>query len=454
LRLLQLCAAAVLCTLFVSSLLPRLLSGERGYDVVPDRLPGARPGPAVDAGASFGLGGDGDDNGNGCPPAAPGARDGLTVVLKIGAGEVATQLPHFLAHRGRCPPDLLVFSDRRDTCRGVDVADALAHLRPEYRFNNADFDIYDRLQRADDPSNVTAAKTDPGWRLDKYKFLPMMEWTSYLRPASQWYIFVELDTYLNYDNLARFLARFSPHTAHYFGSPVWPRKKIVFAHGGSGFVLSRAALDKVMALGRMFGENKHFPGTHFFGVDVQKHCCGDEVLAHVLKKSGVPLRGYWPMFNGENPFTVRYGPEQWCEAIITMHHMHDRDFAALAQWERARENPARPLIFEELFTMVEPLLRDMADNWSNMSDDVTYPRGKSPAKSFDTCFKACQNDARCLQFEHSGIDCRLGYSIRLGHQQRPDGDRTWTSGWMMSRIQAFKQARSPCQGAHFVYSNP
>jgi len=96
----------------------------------------------------------------------------------------------------------------------------------------------------------------------------------------------------------------------------------------------------------------------------------------------------------------------------------------------------------------------MADNWSNMSDDVTYPRGKSPAKSFDTCFKACQNDARCLQFEHSGIDCRLGYSIRLGHQQRPDGDRTWTSGWMMSRIQAFKQARSPCQGAHFVYSNP
>jgi len=297
-------------------------------------------------------------------------------------------------------------------------------------------------------------KSEEGWRLDKYKFLPMMEWTSYLKPESQWYVFMELDTYVNYDNLYRFLSTFNPKTAHYFGSPVWPKKKTIFAHGGSGFILSRAALDKIMALGRMFGENKHFPGTHFFGVDLKKQCCGDEVLAQVLKKSGVSLRGYWPMFNGENPITVKYNEEQWCEAIITMHHLQEDDFTGLSQWEAARSHPARPLIFEELFTMIEPHLQDKAEDWSNLSEDIIYKKGKGPSKSFDKCHKACQKDSNCMQFEHSGTECRLGYSIRLGRGHPPESERKWTSGWMLSRIHAFKQAQSPCQGARFVHSNP
>ncbi|KAF2844998.1 glycosyltransferase family 31 protein [Plenodomus tracheiphilus IPT5] len=431
------CVSVVLCTLFFSSLMPRLLRGERGYDVVHERLPPARPGPAIRFGEE-------------CSPFTSGVMEGVTIVLKIGAGEVATQLPLFLNRLGRCKQDLLIFSDRKASYQGFDIADALAHLRPEYRFNNPDFDVYDRIQDAND----TAEKTDEGWRLDKYKFLPMMEWTSYMRPDAQWYIFVELDTYVNYDNMYRFLSHFSSTTAHYFGSPVWPKKKTVFAHGGSGFVLSRAALDKIMALGRMFGENKHFPGTHFFGVDIKQQCCGDEVLAQVLKKSGVPLRGYWPMFNGESPVTMRYNQEQWCEAVITMHHLGEEDFSGLTQWERARSRPSRPLMFEELFTMIEPHLQEKMEDWSNMSEDVHYKNGKSPTKSFEKCSKACHNDGNCLQFEHLGTECRLGYSIRLGHQQQPSGDRKWTSGWMLGRIQAFKQAHSPCQGAHFVYSNP
>ncbi|CBX99402.1 hypothetical protein IAQ61_000494 [Plenodomus lingam] len=436
------CASVVLCALFFSSLILRLLHGGRGYELVShDRLPAAPPPPSRPA----------IDFGQECSPFTSGVMEGVTFVLKIGAGEVASQLPLFLNRLGRCKLDLLIFSDRKQSYNGFDIADALAHLRPEYRFKNPDFDVYDHIQNAND----TAEKTEEGWRLDKYKFLPMMEWTSYLRPESRWYIFVELDTYVNYDNMYRFLSNFNPKAAHYFGSPVWPKKKkTIFAHGGSGFVLSRAALDKIMALGRMFGENKHFPGTHFFGVDVKDQCCGDQVLAQVLKKSGVPLHGYWPMFNGEKPTTMRYNEEQWCEAIITMHHLAEDDFTGLTQWERTRSHPSRPLIFEEMFTMIEPLLKDKAEDWSNMSEDVTYKKGKSAAKSFDKCSKACHSDGKCLQFEHSGTECRLGYSIRLGHHQQPEDDRTWTSGWMLGRIQAFKQARSPCQGAHFVHSNP
>ncbi|OAL52675.1 hypothetical protein IQ07DRAFT_671258 [Pyrenochaeta sp. DS3sAY3a] len=435
-----LCAAIVLCTFFFSSFIPRLLRGERGYDILAERPPPARPGPVPKI--AFGQE---------CSPFTAGVMEGVTFVLKIGAGEVATRLPAYLNRLGRCKQDLVIFSDRKDTYNGFDIADALAHLRPEYRFNNKDFDVYDRLQTA----NLTDDKTAEGWRLDKYKFLPMMEWTSYMRPESQWYVFLEADTYINYDNLYRFLANFNHKTAYYFGSPVWPKKKkTVFAHGGSGYILSRAALDKIMALGRMFGENKHFPGTHFFGVDVANQCCGDEVLAQVLKKSGVPLRGYWPMFNGEKPLTVRFNREQWCEAIITMHHLEEDDFTRLTQWEGARSHPNRPLMFEELFTMIEPHLQEKAEDWSNMSDDVLYKKGKSATKSFEKCHKACISDGSCVQFEHNGSICRLGYSIRLGHHQPPTSEEKWTSGWMLGRIKAFKQSQSPCQGARFVHANP
>ena len=434
------CAALVLCIFFFSTLMPRLWPGERGYDVLVERPPPASPGSAPKV-VPFGQE---------CSPFAAGVMDDVTIVLKIGAGEVATRLPAYLNRLGRCKQDLLIFSDRKDSYNGFEIADALAHLRPEYRFDNPDFDVYDLIQT----TNTTRDKMPDGWRLDKYKFLPMMEWTSYMRPKSQWYVFLELDTYVNYDNLYRFLSNFNPRTAYYFGSPVWPKKKATFAYGGSGFVLSRAALDKIMALGRMFGENKHFPGTHFFGVDVQKQCCGDEMLAQVLKKSGVPLRGYWPMFNGEKPHTMRFDNEQWCEAIMTMHHLNEDDFTTLLQWEKARTHPERPLMFEELFTMIEPHLREQSKDWSNMSDDVRYKKGKTASKSFEDCKRTCIKDGHCLQFQHTGTECFLGHSVRLGQHKDRDGERQWTSGWMLDRIEAFKQARSPCQGARFVHSNP
>ncbi|KAF2254741.1 glycosyltransferase family 31 protein [Trematosphaeria pertusa] len=435
-----LCAAILLCTFLLFSFISNLFFGQRGYEILLER---PRPARSRTSPADVPYGEE-------CSPFKAGVMDDVTIVLKMGAGELATQLPRFLNRLGRCKQDLLFFSDRKAEYSGFDIVDALANLRPEYRYNNPDFDIYDRIQAA----NSTEEKTRDGWRLDKYKFLPMMELTSHLRPDSNWFVFVETDTYVNWDNMYRFLTHFNPKTPYYFGSPVWPPKKPVFAHGGSGFVLSRGALNKLMARGRMFAENHHFPGTHLYGKDVTKECCGDEVLGNVLKESGVPIRGYWPMFNGEKPITARFGWEQWCEAILTLHHLQGEDFAALERWESARQHPSRPLTFEELFTYIEPTLQDQTDDWSNMSEDITHGSGHPAGKSFDTCFAACLRDSKCLQYEHFGDTCRLSHDIRLGHHQSPDGDKKWTSGWVTARIKAFKAAHSPCHGAHLVHANP
>lgn len=421
---------AHLCNLFYT---------ERGYDILLER-----PQPPSNE-VPFG---------EECAPFRAGTMDHVTIVLKLSAGDVVARLPTYLNRLARCKQDLLLFSDRKARYNGVDIIDALRNLRPEYSYNNPDFNIYDRIQA------TNATEDHEGWRLDSYKLLPMMELTSHLRPQSQWYVFVELDTYVNWDNLYRFLLSFNSTTPYYFGAPIWPPyRKPVFAHGGSGFILSRGSLSTLMARGRMFAENYYFPGTHLFGKDVSKECqggkirCGDRILAQVLKESGIPLRGYWPMFSREKPVTVRFGREQWCEAVISLYNLQEDDFTALEHWEGIRTRPSKPLTFEELFTYIESSLQDQTDNWSNMSEDITY-KGRSASMSIESCLAACLRDSKCMQYEHFGDTCRLSHVIRLGHQQLPNGDNKWTSGWMMDRIKAFKAAHSPCQGAHFVHAYP
>ncbi|KAK3643963.1 hypothetical protein LTR56_009815 [Elasticomyces elasticus] len=375
----RLCAAVVLVAFtFTFICASTFLQRSRGFEIAQAQPTGLPPGTRL---------------GGTCSPFSAGVMSDVTIVLKIGAGEAIERRSRYVTRLQSCKPDLLIFSDRQDKQNGFEIIDVLANVQPGLKLNNPDFDIYDRIQETD----TTDGRSEEGWRLDKYKFLPMMEWTSYMRPKSQWFVFVELDTYVNYDNLYRFLSTFDPTAAHYFGSPVWPKKKPAFAHGGSGFVLSRGAMDKLIGLGRKYGDDSHTPGTHFFGQDAEKFCCGDEVLARVLKQSGVSLRGYWPMFNGEKPSTISFGKGHWCEAVISLHHLSDHDFAELAEWESLRTHSGLPLTFEELFTMIEPQLYVDSYDWTNMSEDVVCKRD-----TVNDCGEACFKDSKCMQFEYMG----------------------------------------------------
>ncbi|ORY09238.1 hypothetical protein BCR34DRAFT_376245 [Clohesyomyces aquaticus] len=389
-----------------------------------------------------------------CSPFAGGAISNLTIVVKLGAAEVSSRLATYLDPLARCSPDILLFSDRFEQYQSYTIIDALANLPDECKTQNPDFAVYDDIQRA----NRTLRKTTDGWKLDKYKFLPMMEMVAHMRPHSPWFVFVEPDTYVNWDNMYRFLRKFDPDQPHYMGSPVWPVKKPTFAHGGTGYVLSHGAMDKLVEHGKQFRNIPQTPGTHQFGMDLTRECCGDDVLAQVLKASGVHLRGYWPMFNGEKPTTVRFGREHWCEAVISLHHLTKDDFADLENWEAKRPHPSTPLTFAELFSYIEPTIRSRREDWSNLSEDVTISTPYSAGESFDNCFEACLRNRKCVQYEHFRDTCRLSYTTRMGHAQTPKGFGTgktrWTSGWVTDRIEAFKAAHSPCIGAHLVHPNP
>jgi hypothetical protein len=88
---------------------------------------------------------------------------------------------------------------------------------------------------------------NPGWKLDKFKFLPMVYKALRQMPQAKWVVFVELDTYPMWSNLLDYLSKFDANTPHYIGKQMFIGD-VLFAHGGSGFALSAPAMRKVTVI--------------------------------------------------------------------------------------------------------------------------------------------------------------------------------------------------------------
>ena len=170
-----------------------------------------------------------------------------------------------------------------------------------------------------------------GWKLDKYKFLHMVEETFEERPNAKWYVFIETDSYLFYPALATFLSRLDSSKPYYIGSAV-SMGGIDFAHGGSGYVLSNAAMN------RLLGPEMKEGVAAKWDAKMKGHCCGDVALGEALKEKGVEITVAHPLLNGYKPATFTYGPGQhWCQPVVSMHHVLPAEVSAVWQFERRRE---------------------------------------------------------------------------------------------------------------------
>ena len=274
-------------------------------------------------------------------------------VLKIGHSEPRDRVEAQMESVSACVDDLLIFSDAEDTLYGHEVIDVLAEIPAAYRFENDDFVNYtqirdrDRYQKNPGPDEKPiSTPTLEGWLLDRYKFLPMVERAWALRPGRRWYFFYETDTYVVWDNVFRFLGNLDHERALYVGSPSPGRLAAAersesltyFANGGPGFALSRAAMRRL--LGRRSGRDGDF-------VEVPLSCrwldllrvdpCGDSVLGWALHVAGVPLSGYWPLFNPHPLHGVPFGDNShWCQPVLTMHKTKPEDMRPLWRWENSR----------------------------------------------------------------------------------------------------------------------
>jgi hypothetical protein len=192
----------------------------------------------------------------------------------------------------------------------------------------AEFVLYEAQQNCPISQKECTKDIGGGWDLDKYKFLNMIVRTWEMRPNRKWYVFAEGDTYIVWSNLVQWLReKADPQENLYVGSVAFIAN-LPFAHGGSGYVMSgvlvKKLIEEIPNLGSKYDEL------------APKTCCGDGLLSQAIDDVGVSVKQAHPMFNGEKPNTLPFGPTHWCQPLFTMHHMNSEEISSVWQYEQTR----------------------------------------------------------------------------------------------------------------------
>jgi hypothetical protein len=181
----------------------------------------------------------------------------------------------------------------------------------------------------DEPPDATAGN-QPGWLLDKYKFLPMLAHAQRKWPDLKWYIYIEDDTFIFWNNILQYVSTLeSDNEPSYYGFYSGDTND-TFAQGGSGLVFSRSLMRTI------FGGDD-VPDLKKYGNETSKACCGDVMLGKVLRDYGVHVNGgtYGTgSFRPEPPWNTGFDNFIWCTPVFTFHHLHQRDILQLSELER------------------------------------------------------------------------------------------------------------------------
>ena len=243
-----------------------------------------------------------------------------------------------------------------------------------------------------------------------------------------------------------------------------------FAHGGSAFVLSGAAV-------------KDFAVTHKgianrFDTRVPGWWYGDFVLADALDEElQLHVTGVQPRMNGDDPAHTPFFKMTWCQPSITIHHMDSKMFDDVYKFERAHN--FSELLFRDIYAATYATgLPSKKEEWDNLSGDGRFSLDvvpndldrlnsdsnsthlNDPHRSFWACEIACKQNEKCFQFSFAGkvtldgeghaeprTECHLSSVFRLGEDihLNPHAPGTlWSSGWLSDRISKWIEDHQDC----------
>lgn len=259
------------------------------------------------------------------------------IVLKTGSGDG----PKVKAHLNTvtsCISNLLIVSDHEDKIGDRQVVDILAELPPSYAEDNADFKAYADHKKAHAEGD-TVNYSQAGWKLDRFKFLPMVDKAYAINPKAKWFVFLESDVYFFWDTLFRLLDQLDSTEPHYFGSPTKGANDRWYAYGGGGIVMSQGLM-------KLLNPTKPAPGSgdaHDTRLSVRyedwikQDCCGDAVLGFAIyNATGVKVEGLHPTFGSESLKEMSVDRDRWCIPLLSIHRMQPEEMNSLWKWERTR----------------------------------------------------------------------------------------------------------------------
>ncbi|CAK4026167.1 hypothetical protein D6C94_03490 [Lecanosticta acicola] len=388
----------------------------------------------------------------------PGADETL-VILKTGATELQDRLPVHLKTTFRCYPHYIIVSDHAEAFQGETIRDVLGtSVSTEKLDAHADFGLYRRLRDSgrkaleiselsgseSQETNWSGNRGNRGWKVDKWKFLPMVNSTYYEFPQFRWYVFLEADTYVMWATLLQYLQALDSRKEYYLGNQMVIGED-VFAHGGSGFVVSNPAMKVMVDYYRQYkGELEAYTDWHW---------AGDCVLGMAFKKAKIPLTYAWPIIQEGYPGVVPYGKRNdasipdprkrlWCYPTASFHHVSPEMVEDLwefeMQWLEKKGKDEKPwLRHKEFFEQyLLPRMRETSTDWDSEND-----LDQGLGLSLDECEAKCKATAECMQWslEKNGGLCKIRNDPGLGKYKA-----NVTSGWMYDRIVKFTQDQAPC----------
>lgn len=206
---------------------------------------------------------------------------------------------------------------------------------------------------------------------------------------------------------------------------------------------------------------------------------GDAMLADVLHGAiGVDVADATPMLIQNQPATLPFSAECWCQPPVTLHHVDPASFQLLYRLER--QSTHSTLLLRDLLPVAFQNGGSSKANWDNVADAAEFSlptinlaiesgnetRSLDPNADFVTCRMACEGNPECFQFffrnttiqnDDGKVDarheCRLSRAFRLGlakspqaflNPEEPGTFRSWTSGWVKDRINGWVSANREC----------
>lgn len=377
------------------------------------------------------------------PPFCPQSdfQNDVLVVLRTGATEILEKLPvHFETVLG-CVPDYVIYSDMEEDIEGHHTYDVLDQVNGTLKNTVPEFELYNRLHVGGREgleyhtvfgSGPDGALENPGWKLDKWKFLPMVDRALQRKPGAKWFVFIEADTYMVWQNMLEYLSKFDDRLPYYIGKQM-QIGGVIFAHGGSGFALSNTAMKKVTDYWK--GHQEEF--DHY----TQDQWAGDMILGKALKDVGIELFWGFPHLQGDSISTLDWNVsnidrQPWCFAPITFHHATKSEFNMMWQFEQEwyRQHPeGDALRFRDVFKgLLYHHLQTKRANWDSISTEIKYsdeslgklsdeersrlsPVQQQAPSSFEKCQAACESRPACIQFSYTPGKCFTSKELRLGY---------------------------------------
>ncbi|KAH9867199.1 hypothetical protein IAQ61_007791 [Plenodomus lingam] len=366
--------------------------------------------------------------------------DEIQVVLKVASSEASTTKAH-LSTVSSCITNLIIAGDSEERLGDRHIIDILAELPKSYETNNPDFKAYVEQKKAH-TEGETVKEQQRAFKLDRFKYLPMVDKAYAANPTAKWFVFLESDVYFFWDTLFRLLSQLDAAEPHYLGAPHKGSDGRWFAYGGAGIVLSQGLLKQLIpakTVGAPDVAHESKLATRFESW-VKEEQRGDAVLAYAIQNAtGHKLQALYPTFASDPLKTVTTTRDRWCVPMLSLHQLKPEEMENLWKWERTRQYNTKPFTYSSLLSYTHSFLSQGPSRewWDNLST-APVPNDRPAHRNAGSCGSECAADNNCLQWSYSQTVCRHADYIKLGDavDRENGGQGEFVSGWDTGKLQS------------------